>query len=456
MRDINGKTVGIWYVGYSADLSALEQSIAQAHVFQQGFTALLDDKGRLRMHSDNQSSEHIKRILSGEDDSWVITKTQFGPWGYTVVTAFSQDELSMMANKLTLVIAGIITLIGALIIAAVSILVTLVITRPMGRLISAINNITEGEGDLTLRLHNESNDEFGLVADGFNNLLKKVQATIQEVGNSSLELLESAESMVASAEQSSIYTDQQAQHTEQVASAMQQMLLSAQNVAESAANADESAQNATEQAGAGNTSLNETIQIIEQLNHSTAECTADVIELESHSNAISSVLDVINGIAEQTNLLALNAAIEAARAGDHGRGFAVVSDEVRLLANRTQNSITDIRDQIERLQSGSKETARKMESNRTLSQNLSKTATQSGKAIDAVTAAMSDIAARNTSIASAAEEQCQVSDEINATIERIRQSAQDTSSQADQAREASNSLIQLAKRLQTQLTSYKV
>lgn len=456
MRNATGDVVGIWYVGYSADLTFLEQSIAQSVIFEDGFTALLDDQERVRMHSSNQSSETVERILGGEDDGWTITHADFSPWGYKVVTAYSDDELTMMTTELTLTIAGMIVVVGGLIILAISPLVTWVISRPMQRLIDAINNITQGEGDLTVRLPVGGKDEFGQVAEGFNALLAKVQNTIKEVSNSSRELLVSAEAMVASAEQSSHYTEQQAGNTEQVASAMNQMLLSAQSVAEGAADADQSARGASEQAASGRASLQETITIIGELTQNTIECAEDVIELEAHSDAISGVLDVIHGIAEQTNLLALNAAIEAARAGEHGRGFAVVSDEVRSLANRTQNSITDIREQIERLQTGSRETARKMEANRTQSQEVSTKASESGEAVDAVAAAMSDIAARNTDIASAAEEQSRVCDEINVTLERIRGSAQDTSAQAEQARHASNNLIDLAKRLRQQLEAYRV
>lgn len=456
MQDNSGKVVGIWYVGYSADMSVLAEEIAKAQVFDKGFTALVDDKGRIRMHSSNQSQEAVEAALASNDGSWVTFETPFKPWGYKVVTAYSDDELTGMITSASVKTALVIAGVGLLIILAVAVLVSVVITKPMSRLIGAVNDIADGEGDLTVRFNSSSRDEFGQMANGFDKLLAKVQATIREVGGSSRELLNSAQELVGVAERSSKSISQQTRDTEHVAASMHEMSLTAQNVAESASIAEEAAKSADTQARSGHSLLHETIDMIEQQAQSIASCAKSVSELDAHSEAISGVLNVIHGIAEQTNLLALNAAIEAARAGEHGRGFAVVSDEVRMLATRTQNSIDDIRTQIERLQKGSKDTSRQMESNQALSQSVSAKAKESGNAINQVRDAVSRISERNTDIASAAEEQSQVSDEINTTLDRIHANAQETSTQADQTRGASQQLIALAERLQAQLAHYRV
>ncbi|MEQ5836100.1 Cache 3/Cache 2 fusion domain-containing protein [Marinobacter sp. NFXS9] len=456
MRDGSGQVVGIWYVGYSADMSLLEDAIAGSRVLDRGFVALVDDKGRIRMHSDNQTDDVVKAALTGDNGDWVKSETPFDPWGYKVVSAYSSDELTDTITADSLGTALVIVIVGALLILAIHLLVSAVITRPLNRMIGAVNDIAEGEGDLTIRFNATSRDEFGQMANGFDKLLARVQDTIRDVSASSREVLNASQGLVKVAEDSSASIARQTGDTEHVASSMHEMSLTAQNVAESASIAEEAAKGADNDAQSGHALVQETIRIIEQQTRTIAECAESVTELDEHSEAISSVLDVIHSIAEQTNLLALNAAIEAARAGEHGRGFAVVSDEVRMLATRTQNSIDDIREQIERLQSGAKGASQKMDATRELAGNLSAKAQESGDAINQVREAVARISERNTDIASAAEEQSQVAEEINNTLERIHNNAQETSSQADQTRAASQELIALAERLQKELAHYKV
>ena len=451
-----GEVIGIWYVGYSADMSIIADSISNAAVLENGFTALVDNLGRIRMHSDNQSAETIETALASQDGDWVITRKPFAPWGYEVISAYSNDDVSGMVASASVTVALIIGGIGVLIIAVISLLIKSVIARPMKALTKTVENIAEGEGDLTVRFNSTSKDEFGKMAKGFDKLLDKIQATIREVGDSASELLSSAKELSSIAEGSSKAASAQTRDTEHVASSMHEMSATAQNVAESASIAEEAAKNADTQAKTGHQLLQETIKVIEQQSKNISESVAAVTELDEHSNNISGVLDVIHSIAEQTNLLALNAAIEAARAGEHGRGFAVVSDEVRLLANRTQSSIDDIRTQIERLQAGSKDATSKMKSNQQLAGSISSKAGESGDAISRVLGAVSSISERNTDIASAAEEQSQVSEEISSTLERIRQNAEDTSVRVDETRGSSEALTALAERLKAQLAHYRV
>lgn len=455
MRNAQGEVIGIWYVGYSADLTELGSEIARSRILQDGFLAILDDKGRIRMHSDNYTAEQIDTVLANPE-GWVLTQQSFDAWGYRVVAAYSESEVQDMLWAASAQVAGAIVLAGALTVLLVAVLVNLLVARPMGQLIDAIGNITQGDGDLTVRLNSTSQDEFGTVANGFDALMQKFQHTIHSVGGSSGKLLGSAQLLSSVAEDSSRSVEQQTAGIERVAESMQQMVIAAQSVAQSAGNADSLAKDASVQAGAGQSSLHETIAIIEQLTESTISCADAVNNLNEHSVAIAGVLDVIHGIAEQTNLLALNAAIEAARAGEHGRGFAVVSDEVRSLATRTQNSIVDIREQIEQLQKGAQNASQQMSGNKALATELSDKAIESGEAIQRTLQAVVDISALNTEIAGAAEEQSQVSDEINQTIDGVRHSAQDTSTQADKTRAAGDELIKLAKTLQQQLDEYRV
>ncbi|MBU2887448.1 methyl-accepting chemotaxis protein [Gilvimarinus agarilyticus] len=454
MHNLSGDTIGIWYVGYSADLSSLNQQVASARILEQGFVAILDNKGRLRFHSDNHSKSDIESILAAPN-AWNLKQTEFTPWGYTIVTAYSKNEVASVARNVSAKVAAAVALSGLLVIGLVLALLKVFVTRPMQHLINAIKSITEGNGDLTVRLDSAGKDEFGVVANEFDQLMEKFQNTIRAITDSSGQLLDSADSLTQIAKDSKASVEQQYQGIDSVGEAMLQMSLAAQNIAKSTSDADQLAKTASLQANSGQDSLHHTIEIVQQLTQSTQQCADTINQLGEHSLNIAGVLDVINSIAEQTNLLALNAAIEAARAGEHGRGFAVVSDEVRLLATRTQNSIGDIREQIEKLQSGAQEATRTMAENRNITTHLAEKATESGQAIGESMKSVRNISALNTEIASASEEQSHVSDEINQNVENVKQLALQSSEQTEATRRAGDALMNLAERLKEQLSLYR-
>ena len=302
-------------------------------------------------------------------------------------------------------------------------------------------------GDLTARAKKESKDELGEVVDAFNTVGEQFQLVIKQIIQSTQSFSASTSQLQNVTMQTSAGASEQQLQTDQVVSAVTEMAATVQEVARSAENAADAARIADERVKEGNQIVAETISSINDLSREV-EGAADVIHgLETESQEIGSVLDVIRDIAEQTNLLALNAAIEAARAGEQGRGFAVVADEVRTLASRTQTSTQEIQSMIERIQQSAGNAVSTMESGRTQTQASVEKATKAGHALEAINESVGTISDMNAQIASAAEEQSAVAEEINRNMVEIRQITEQTATGAKQTASGSEELANAANQL---------
>ena len=329
------------------------------------------------------------------------------------------------------------------------------VTRPILGVAHMLRDIASGEGDLTQRLPHTGRDELGELAGWFNRFLDKLQPIIRDVKVSVRDARSTADQSAAISSQTSAGMQQQFREIDQVATASHEMTATAQDVARSAAQAADAARGADQATRDGLALIDRTTQSIDSLAANLTSAMGQVEQLASSSEEIGSVLEVIRAIAEQTNLLALNAAIEAARAGEAGRGFAVVADDVRNLARRTQDSVEQIRGVIEGLQQGTRDVVDAMHGSHRQAQGSVEQVDEAVAALQRIGEAVTVINDMNLQIASAAEEQSSVAEEINRNVAAIRDVTESLSSQAEESAQVSQSLNRLANHQQGLMEQFK-
>jgi methyl-accepting chemotaxis protein len=359
------------------------------------------------------------------------------------------DNLSSMQTMVfgaLLVLVGLVTLIFYIMYSAL---------RMLPLVVDELKRVASGDLSGNKRIA-RGRDEIGMLCEGLSEMKTQLKSLLTQVHATSQQLAASAEEMTAVTEQTRESISRQQMDINQIATAMNEMSASASEVAQNASLTSESAGHANTEARGGRSVVHSSINGIRSLAGSVNEAAGVIRQLEQHGVEIGSILDVIRGIAEQTNLLALNAAIEAARAGEQGRGFAVVADEVRTLASRTQQSTREIQAMIEQLQQGTRNAVSVMEQGREYTEKSVAQVEEAGSRLDMITSAVQSITDMNMQIATAAEEQSRVADEMSHSITDISHVSDETAQGAQHTSDASRQLAELSVQLQTLVGRFKV
>ncbi|MDP2573419.1 methyl-accepting chemotaxis protein [Vibrio penaeicida] len=467
---VSGKTMS----GLSKSLNDMVSLLNSFQIEQSGFVFLTDSSGKVQIHKQSSKSDSDLTGIYGSEASNLLNKS-----GYNIVRAqydgkdvfvvsqyvASMDwfivaqvpveevfaELDSTAQKMMLT-----TLVVALIFVVLSLILASSITKPINVIAERFRQLGEGDGNLAQRIEINGNDEIAKLSQGFNGFIEKIHNSVKEVAATSNALQIAAEGVAEKSHITHDNSQNQRDQTIQVVTAINQMGATISEIASNAATAAETASGAESNTEDGRGVVFRAKDAISRLASDIDHIGGVVQKLAGTTQDIGSILDVIRDISEQTNLLALNAAIEAARAGEQGRGFAVVADEVRNLASRTADSTEEIQKMINQLQADAQDAVSAMEAGQEVTMEGVESTDQAVEVLGRISESISDISDRNTQVATATEEQSTVVHTINENIEEINAINELTTGTAQELADASAELQSLSKRLDAMVSNFKL
>ena len=471
-QQVNGRGMS----GVAKSVDELLDIINAVKIAETGFVYLVDGSGTIIAHPDTNllGKAKLSSVSDSQAASKLLTKQRFAMTtsehdegtllfastyvekaGWYVIAQVPESELYASINAgsrqiilWALAIAGAFTFIGIWLAGS--------LTKPLESLADVFQQLGRGQGDLRSRIPMPEQKEIARLVEGFNNFIDHLHGTISQVAKTSHALKTSAEDVAKQSQQTELSTKSQRDQTLQAAAALTEMGSTVNEVAHSATQAAQNANTATTNSAHGRQITQRAVHAIKGLSKQIQDVSGVIQSLDEHTAAIGGILDTIRGISEQTNLLALNAAIEAARAGDHGRGFSVVADEVRTLAQRAASATDEIQVKIDKFQQDSKSAVLQMESSRERTEDVVSATDEIDKLLQDIADEIAHINDVNTQVATATEEQATVVEDISRNINDISASSEETLNATQVLVSVSDKLDELAQELSTEVSRFKL